>query len=244
MSSCRCSEREKTETSLKKKDNRKVEIIVEDKIEMVCPSFVGACVDADVENSAYSEELWKLIDEQCEKFRQTLTTDTVKDISAIAATRRVYKACGKDPSRYRPSSEALIRRVLQGKQLYQIDTLVDLINLASITYGYSIGGFDAGKFSGDTLSLGVGREGEPYEGIGRGMLNIAGLPVYRDAIGGVGTPTSDNERTKMGLATRRLVALVNGYDGNEETVRATAQLIIRLVERFCNGRNARYFIYR
>lgn len=232
------------EISLKKKDNRKVEIIVEDKIETVCPSFVGACVEADVENSAYSEELWKLIDEQCEKFRQTLTTDTVKDISAIAATRRVYKACGKDPSRYRPSSEALIRRVLQGKQLYQIDTLVDLINLASITYGYSIGGFDAGKFSGDTLSLGVGREGEPYEGIGRGMLNIAGLPVYRDAIGGVGTPTSDNERTKMGLATRRLVALVNGYDGNEETVRATAQLIIRLVERFCNGRNARYFIYR
>uniref|UniRef100_UPI003FF0628F B3/B4 domain-containing protein n=1 Tax=Prevotella sp. TaxID=59823 RepID=UPI003FF0628F len=221
-----------------------MEIIVEDKIETVCPSFVGACVEADVENSAYSEELWKLIDEQCEKFRQTLTTDTVKDISAIAATRRVYKACGKDPSRYRPSSEALIRRVLQGKQLYQIDTLVDLINLASITYGYSIGGFDAGKFSGDTLSLGVGREGEPYEGIGRGMLNIAGLPVYRDAIGGVGTPTSDNERTKMGLATRRLVALVNGYDGNEETVRATAQLIIRLVERFCNGRNARYFIYR
>ena len=244
MSSCRCSEREKTETNLKKKDNRKVEIIVEDKIETVCPSFVGACVEADVENSAYSEELWKLIDEQCEKFRQTLTTDTVKDISAIAATRRVYKACGKDPSRYRPSSEALIRRVLQGKQLYQIDTLVDLINFASITYGYSIGGFDAGKFSGDTLSLGVGREGEPYEGIGRGMLNIAGLPVYRDAIGGVGTPTSDNERTKMGLATRRLVALVNGYDGNEETVRATAQLIIRLVERFCNGRNARYFIYR
>lgn len=244
MSSCRCSEREKTETSLKKKDNRKVEIIVEDKIETVCPSFAGACVEADVENSAYSEELWKLIDEQCEKFRQTLTTDTVKDISAIAATRRVYKACGKDPSRYRPSSEALIRRVLQGKQLYQIDTLVDLINLASITYGYSIGGFDAEKFSGDTLSLGVGREGEPYEGIGRGMLNIAGLPVYRDAIGGVGTPTSDNERTKMGLATRRLVALVNGYDGNEETVRATAQLIIRLVERFCNGRNARYFIYR
>lgn len=244
MSSCRCSEREKTETNLKKKDNRNVEIIVEDKIETVCPSFVGACVEADVENSAYSEELWKLIDEQCEKFRQTLTTDTVKDISAIAATRRVYKACGKDPSRYRPSSEALIRRVLQGKQLYQIDTLVDLINLASITYGYSIGGFDAGKFSGDTLSLGVGREGEPYEGIGRGMLNIAGLPVYRDAIGGVGTPTSDNERTKMGLATRRLVALVNGYDGNEETVRATAQLIIQLVERFCNGRNARYFIYR
>lgn len=219
-------------------------IIVEDKIESVCPSFVGACVEADVENSEYSEELWRLIDEQGETFRNTLTTESLKDISAIAATRRVYKACGKDPSRYRPSSEALIRRMLQGKKLYQIDTLVDLINLASIKYGYSIGGFDGDKFNGDTLTLGVGREGEPYEGIGRGMLNIAGLPVYRDHTGGVGTPTSDNERTKMGLQTRHLVALVNGYDGNEQTVRATAKLIIELVNRFCNGQNAKYFIYR
>ena len=97
---------------------------------------------------------------------------------------------------------------------------------------------------GDTLTLGVGREGEPYEGIGRGMLNIAGLPVYRDNTGGVGTPTSDNERTKMGLQTRHLVALVNGYDGNEDTVRATAELIINLVNRFCKGQNARYFVYR
>ena len=192
-----------------------MKIFVEDKIESVCPSFVGACVEADVENSEYSEELWQLIDELGEQFRQTLTTESLKDISAIAATRRVYKACGKDPSRYRPSSEALIRRMLQGKKLYQIDTLVDLINLASIKYGYSIGGFDGDKFDGDTLTLGVGREGEPYEGIGRGMLNIAGLPVYRDNTGGVGTPTSDNERTKMGLQTRHLVALVNGYDGND-----------------------------
>lgn len=221
-----------------------MKIIVEQQIENVCPRFVGACVEAEVENTPYSEELWKVIDRQGEQFRQLFTTQTVKDISAIAATRSVYKACGKDPSRYRPSSEALIRRMLQGKQLYQIDTLVDLINLASITYGYSIGGFDADKFDGDTLTLGVGREGEPYEGIGRGMLNIAGLPVYRDATGGVGTPTSDNERTKMTLGTRRLVALVNGYDGNEHDVQATAQLIIDLVTRFCNGPNAHFFLYR
>lgn len=221
-----------------------INIIVEDKIESVCPSFVGACVEADVHNTPYSAELWQLIDEQGAKYRQTLTTESLKDISGIAATRRVYKACGKDPSRYRPSSEALIRRMLQGKPLYQIDTLVDLINLASITYGYSIGGFDGDKIDGDTLTLGVGREGEPYEGIGRGMLNIAGLPVYRDRTGGIGTPTSDNERTKMGLGTRHLVALVNGYDGNEDTVRATATLIIDLVNRFCSGQNARYYLYR
>ena len=221
-----------------------MKVEVSSEMHSVCPVFVGACITANIKNTEYSAELWREIDALSEEYRATLTTESLKQMESIQATRRIYKLCGKDPSRYRPSSEGLIRRVLQGKQLYQIDTLVDLINLASITYGYSIGGFDAGKFSGDTLSLGVGREGEPYEGIGRGMLNIAGLPVYRDAIGGVGTPTSDNERTKMGLATRRLVALVNGYDGNEETVRATAQLIIRLVERFCNGRNARYFIYR
>ncbi len=62
--------------------------------------------------------------------------------------------------------------MLQGKELYQRDTLVDLVNLASIAYGYSIGGFDADTFEGDTLTLGVGKANEPYEGIGRGMINI------------------------------------------------------------------------
>ena len=105
-------------------------------------------------------------------------------------------------------------------------------------------GFDMDKINGRRLTLGTGREGEPFEGIGRGPLNIEHLPVYRDTTGGIGTPTSDNERTKMGLQTRHLVALVNGYDGNEDTVRATAELIIKLVNRFCKGQNARYFVYR
>ena len=143
--------------------------IVEQQLENVCPRFVGACEEAEVENTPYSEELWKVIDRQGEQFRQLFTTQTVKDISAIAATRSVYKACGKDPSRYRPSSEALLRRMLQGKQLYLIDTLVDLINLASITDAYSNGGLDADKCDGATLTLGGGSEGEPYAGIGRGM---------------------------------------------------------------------------
>ena len=219
-------------------------IIVEDKIESVCPSFVGACVEADVENSEYSEELWRLIDEQGETFRNTLTTESLKDISAIAATRRVYKACGKDPSRYRPAAEALIRRILQGKQLYQINTLVDLVNLASIRYGYSIGGFDACKFEGDTLTLGVGRAGEPYEGIGRGTINIEGLPVYRDAVGGVGTPTSDNERTKIDDNTTHLVVLINGYDGCEADVRANAEYILQLARDYCDGTDGSYYIYK
>lgn len=201
----------------------------------MCPEFVGACVDAMVVNSPYSEALWKEIDDLCSRFRGELTTESLKKIGSIAATRRVYKTCGKDPSRYRPASEALIRRVLQGKALYRLNTLVDLVNLASIAFGYSIGGFDAEKFVGDTLTLGIGREGEPYEGIGRGMLNIEGLPVYRDAIGGVGTPTSDNERTKMTLETTHLVVLINGYDGDRQRVADNAAFIQSLLRKYCQS---------
>lgn len=221
-----------------------MKIIVSDEIETVCPTFVGACVEAQVENTPYCQELWDEIDALGEKYKQTLTTESLKEMSGIAATRRVYRTCGKDPSRYRPASEALIRRMLQGKKLYQIDTLVDLVNLASIAYGYSIGGFDADKFEGETLTLGVGKAGEPYEGIGRGMINIEGLPVYRDEKGGVGTPTSDNERTKMELKTTHLVVLINGYDGNEQHVRENAVFIQKLLRKYCKSDGGSYFIYR
>ena len=218
-------------------------IIVSEEIKSVCPEFVGACVEAMVVNTPYSESLWQEIHTLDENFRNTLTTESLKELTSIAATRRVYKACGKDPSRYRPASEALIRRMLQGKELYQKDTLVDLVNLASIAYGYSIGGFDADCFVGDTLTLGIGREGEPYEGIGRGLLNIQGLPVYRDAQGGVGTPTSDNERTKMTLATRHLVVLINGYDGNRQRVSENAEYIQTLLRKYCESDGGSYKLY-
>lgn len=221
-----------------------MKIIVSEEIETVCPNFVGACVEANVQNSPYCQELWDEINALGEKYRDTLTTESLKEMSGIAATRKVYRACGKDPSRYRPASEALIRRMLQGKQLYQRDTLVDLVNLASIAFGYSIGGFDADKFEGETLTLGIGKAGEPYEGIGRGNINIEGLPVYRDSLGGVGTPTSDNERTKMMSDTPHLVVLINGYDGNEQQVRANAEYIQSLLKKYCKSDGGSYFIYK
>lgn len=219
-------------------------IVVSSEIQTVCPEFIGACVEANVSNSPYCQPLWDEIDAMGNKYRSTLTTESLKQLSGIAATRRVYRACGKDPSRYRPASEALIRRQLTNKSLYQIDTLVDLTNLASIAYGYSIGGFDADKFHGDTLTLGIGRAGEPYEGISRGMINIEGLPVYRDATGGVGTPTSDNERTKITLQTTHLVVLINGYDGNEANVKANAEYIQELLRKYCNSDGGIYFLYQ
>ena len=219
-------------------------IVVSSEIQTVCPEFIGACVEANVSNSPYCQPLWDEIDAIGNKYRSILTTESLKQLPGIAATRRVYRACGKDPSRYRPASEALIRRLLMGKSLYQIDTLVDLTNLASIVYGYSIGGFDADKFDGETLTLGIGRAGEPYEGIGRGLINIEGLPVYRDAAGGVGTPTSDNERTKLTLQTTHLVVLINGYDGNEANVKANAEYIRELLRKYCNSDGGTSFIYK
>lgn len=221
-----------------------MKVIVSQEIERACPAFVGACVEAQVVNTPYNEALWQEIEAMGERYRQELTTESLKDMTSIAATRRVYKACGKDPSRYRPASEALIRRILQGKELYQRDTLVDLVNLVSIAFGYSIGGFDADRFVGDTLTLGIGREGEPYEGIGRGIINIHGLPVYRDAEGGVGTPTSDHERTKMTIDTRHLVVLINGYDGDEQRVRKNAEYIQELLRKYCQSDGGSYFIYK
>lgn len=221
-----------------------MKIIVSKEIVQVCPNFVGACVEAEVVNSDYNSELWEEIHAISERFRAELTTETLKDVSGIAATRRIYRACGKDPSRYRPASEALVRRILQGKKLYQIDTLVDLINLASIAYGYSIGGFDADKMVGEQLTLGIGKADEPYEGIGRGVINIEGLPVYRDEIGGVGTPTSDHERTKITAQTTHLLVLINGYDGKEDRVRANALYIQKLLRKYAGSDGGRFFVYK
>lgn len=214
-------------------------IHVSPEIHEACPHFVGAAVLAEFRNSVRSETLWQEIDRFLTSYRQRFTTESIKEMPAIQATRQTYKQLGKDPSRYRPSGESLVRRALQGKELYQIDTAVDLINLASIAYGYSIGGFDADKIAGDTLTLGVGCEGEPYEGIGRGQLNISGLPVYRDAMGGIGTPTSDHERTKLELQSHRLLAIVNGYDGNREQVIACASYIQQLLIQYAQSDGGR-----
>ena len=114
--------------------------------------------------------------------------------------------------------------------LYHISTLVDLINLVSIRSGYSIGGFDVDKIDGDFLTLGVGKENELFHAIGRGILNIENLPVYRDATGPIGTPTSDEERTKLSLDTTQILIIINGYSGEEgieNAIKLTTDLLIR-----------------
>ena len=211
-----------------------MKITVSEEIRNACPQFAGIAIVAKVSNTAYNEALWKTIDAFTERYRATYTTDSIKDMATIRATREAYKKCGKDPSRYRPSGEALCRRLLRGLSLYQIDTLVDLINLVSIRYGYSIGGFDLDKVQGDALELGIGKKDEPYEGIGRGTLNIEGMPVYRDEVGGIGTPTSDHERTKLTLGTTHLLTIINGYSG-KEGLKEAADYMMELLRDYADG---------
>ena len=222
--------------------NCELKIKVSEEFKVHCPEFKGIAVEAKVVNTPYSEGLWKEIDTYSEELKAHYTVDDIKLWPSIAATREAYRRCGKDPSRYRPSGEALCRRVLRGLQLYQIDTLVDIINLVSMKSGYSIGGFDADKIQGCDMVLGVGHADEPYEGIGRGMLNIEGLPVYRDALGGIGTPTSDHERTKMTLETTHILAVINGYSG-AEGLQDAAEFTVELLRKYAQGTEERIFTF-
>ncbi len=179
-----------------------------------CPQFVSVQFECDVKNSNYNEQLWSEIKSFTNDFRKHNKIRDINKFPPILATRNTYKKLGKDPNRYRPSGEALRRRILKNVDLYKISTLVDTINLISLKTGYSIGGFDANLIQGN-LELGVGQKDEKFEAIARGFLNIEGLPVYRDFIGGIGTPTSDEERTKIGLNTNKLLMLLNAYSGKE-----------------------------
>ena len=210
------------------------EIKVSQEIKNTCPVFAGAAVYAAVKNTAYCDGLWKEINTFTEDLTTTTQMADIKLQPVIAATREAYKRCGKDPGRYRPSAEALRRRLMRGIPLYQIDTLVDLINLVSLRTGHSIGGFDADKIQGKHLELGIGKAEEPFEGIGRGILNIEGLPVYRDSFGGIGTPTSDHERTKMDVGTTHILAIVNGYNG-KEGLKEAAEMIQSLLRDYASG---------
>ena len=189
-----------------------IEVSIGQELKAVNVGMALGVMECRVRNTEYNANLWGEIAALTAEIRANLTFEAIKEHPQIAATRRMYADCGKDPSRYRPSAEALMRRIVKGNDLYQINTMVDLVNLVSMRFGYSIGGFDADKVVGNVVA-GIGREGEPYNGIGRGPLNIACLPVLRDAVSGFGTPTSDEERTAMSLETSHFLMVVNAYDG-------------------------------
>ena len=211
-----------------------MEITITTRIREACPQLVLAVLRCEVRNSETTKELRKEMEDEIQRFSAGHLLEDINKRPPIEATRRIYKVLGKDPNRYRPSAEALCRRIIRGLPIYKVNTLVDIINLVSIRSGFSIGGFDTTKIQGN-IFLGVGTAEDEFLAIGRGLLNVEGLPLYRDTIGGIGTPTSDNERTKIGNDTTELLIILNSYSGKEGLVEAVNHAI-QLLSKYADLR--------
>lgn len=184
------------------------------------PGIQLSCIECNVEVQEVGELLWNEIKKKIGELAISMKVEDISRIPAIVAARKAYRICGKDPARYRLSAEALLRRAVNRGELYQVNNVVDLLNLVSISTGFSIGGYDAEKIGGDIV-FGIGENEEPYEGIGRGELNIEGMPVLRDRSGAFGTSTSDSVRTSVSLDTKRFLMMIISYGETNRLEEAT-----------------------
>ena len=198
-----------------------------------CPSTRLGILLMNIRIAPSSEGLLNEVKKELEDKAANLARENIAAIPPLHDTRQTYKALGKDPSRYRPSAEALLRRAVSGKGLYQVNNVVDVLNLVSIRSGFSIGGYDFEKING-AIQLGKGAEHEPYQAIGRGTLNIEGLPILRDATGAFGSPTSDSTRTMVTDETTTFLAVVFDFGKNEKLESALAELE-QLLIKFAEG---------
>jgi DNA/RNA-binding domain of Phe-tRNA-synthetase-like protein len=198
-------------------------LTTDDALRAKCPKVALGCVTAQVEVIKSPGALIAELN-ACERSILSLGEPrAVLDSPQILATRAAYKALGKDPARYRGSAEALLRRVIAGKGLPRINAVVDIINLVSVESRLSIGLYDLAHVSGDIVFR-AGRAGETYKGIGKYDLNLEGLPVFCDAVGPHGSPTSDSERTMVTGETQKLLAVIISFGGKESLDRWTRRM--------------------
>lgn len=200
-----------------------------------CQRVALACVTADVETQATSAAMEQELRACEEKILKLAEPKAVLESAAIMATRAAYKALGKDPARYRGSAEALMRRVIAGKGLPRINNVVDVINLVSVESRLAVGLYDSGQVEGDIVFR-AGRAGETYKGIGKYDLNLEGLPVFCDALGPHGSPTSDSERTMVTEATKKVVAIIISF-GGAEVLQRWGEEMTGLLQKHASGKD-------
>lgn len=189
-------------------------IQIHTEIKEKCPLVRLGAIFCQVKIEEDNSAIWTDILAVQEVLKSTTKIEEVSQHPVNSQTRDAYRSCGKKPGRYRPSAEALMRRVLQGKDLYRINNVVDMINMVSIETGFSIGGYDVDKIEGN-IELGIGKENEPYVGLGRGTLNIHKLPRFKDDLGAFGSPTSDSERTGVSASTQNFLMIFLDFGKNE-----------------------------
>jgi DNA/RNA-binding domain of Phe-tRNA-synthetase-like protein len=202
---------------------RKVIVKIDGDLKKKCPRTALGCVTARVEavgsHAALTAEL-KTREAEIQKLpfpRGVLASPQVE------ATRAAYKALGKDPARYRGSAEALLRRVVGGKGLPEINAVVDVINLVSVESRLPVGLYDLGHVVGEIVFR-AGKSGETYKGIGKYDLNLEGLPLFADTVGPHGSATSDSERTMVTAATKVVLAVIVSFGGTDNLERWTQRL--------------------
>lgn len=161
----------------------------------------GVCVRAE------APEVWEELERLAERFREQYAGRVPSQIDGLQAARELYRRTGEDPTKTRPSSEALLRRALRGQPLPRVNSLVDVCNLCSLDFMLPIGLYDLDRVRGE-VEVRLGRPGEVYESLGKGVLRAEGRLVVCDGEGPIGSPTNDSVRTAITLHTRRALAIV------------------------------------
>jgi DNA/RNA-binding domain of Phe-tRNA-synthetase-like protein len=197
------------------------------------PTMKLACLSCNVVIEPKNENLWKKIQHVSQDINLSFEVEEISQLPSIYSARKAYRALGKDPARYRLSSEALLRRIVKGEELYQINNVVDLVNLVSIETGFSIGGYDFEKIDGKIL-FDIGTISEPYEAIGRGTINIDGLPILRDQSSAFGSPTTDSVRTSVNDKTQRFLMVFFAF-GNHEKLPSAIKKSIDYLKEFASA---------
>ncbi len=154
-------------------------------------------------------------------------------LGPVQALRDAYRALGKEPGRYRGAAEALLRRLVQDKGVSPVNTVVDINNLLALETAMAVSTFDADAIDGP-VKLRRGRAGESYQGIGRGALNLEGLPVFADNQGPFGSPTSDSERTRVTERTETILMVIMAFHDCPDLPRYLEEAR-SLVERYAHG---------
>ena len=209
-------------------------VSVDQALKKKCPRTALGCVTAQVKAHPSVAPLVEEMQGRLQEILRLPYARGVLEAPQILATRAGYKALGKDPARYRGSAEALLRRVIAGKGLPQINAVVDVINLVSVESRLPIGLYDLAHVRGDIVFR-AGRAGETYKGIGKYDLNLEGLPVFCDALGPHGSPTSDSERTMVTGETKQVLGIIISF-GGEDGLERWAQRMVELLQRYASAR--------
>jgi len=204
-----------------------MDLTIDDDCRGLVPNLSLGVILATVCVSWDTPELSSAISKYIHDLQLSVKSQDLAAIPEIIAARHGYRAIGRDQSRYRPSQEALLRRVLQGKGLAKINSVVDVNNLISLRLRHSLGSYDLDQTKG-AIKFRIGLKGESYKGIRKETINLEGLPIFADEVGPFGSPTSDSDRAMIRLTTTRVMMAIISFTGKDRLqnhIASAAQLL-------------------